>query len=90
MKKPVSIKGSADGVREQALVIKNYDNTTHHSIKVTPIQVSKKVNETKVYSNLQEERQKGEPKNELADLVRSAEIKRVFSKRDITAIYYVQ
>ena len=51
---------------------------------MTPIQASKKVNEKLVYSNLQEKRQKQKPKFKLGQLVRSADIKKVFSKGDST------
>ena len=51
---------------------------------MTPIQASKKVNEKLVYSNLQDKRQKQKPKFKLGQLVRTADIKRVFSKGDST------
>ena len=49
---------------------------------MTPNQASKKVNEKEVYSNLQDKRRKLNPKYNLGDLVRTADIKRVFSKGD--------
>ena len=51
---------------------------------MTPIQASKKSSERKVYSNLQDMRQKQSPKYKLGQLVRTADIKRVFSKGDST------
>ena len=42
LKKAVFEKDSADWLSEQSIVFKIYSNTTHHSIKMTPIQASKK------------------------------------------------
>ena len=84
LKKPVFEKGRADWLSELPSVIKQYNNTIHHSIKMTPNQASKKVNERKVYSNLQDRRVRQKPNFKLGDLVRTADIKRVFSKNDST------
>ena len=51
---------------------------------MTPNQASKKSNEKLVYSNLQDKRRKLNPKYKLGDLVRTADIKRDFSKSDST------
>ena len=51
---------------------------------MTPIQASKKSNEKEVYSNLQEKRRKLKPKYIFGQLVRTADIKKVFSKGDST------
>ena len=51
---------------------------------MTPVQASKKSNEKLVFSNLQDRRVRQKPKFELGDLVRTADIKRVFSKGDST------
>ena len=50
---------------------------------MTPIQASKK-NEKEVYSNLKDNREVRKPKFNLGQLVRTADIKRVFSKGDST------
>ena len=84
MKKPVFEKGSADWLSELPSIIKQYNNTIHHSTKMTPVQASKKANEKLVYSNLQDKRRKLNPKYKLGHLVRTADIKRVFSKGDST------
>ena len=84
LKKPVFEKGKADWLSELPSVIKQYKNTIHHSTKMTPIQASKKSNEKIVYSNLQDRRDKHQPKYKLGQLVRTADIKRVFSKGDST------
>ena len=51
---------------------------------MTPNQASEKVNEKLVYSNLQDRRVKQTSKYKLGQLVRTADIKRVFSKGDST------
>ena len=84
LKKSVFLKGNADWLSELPSVIKQYNNTIHSSIKMTPFQASKKVNEKLVYSNLQDRRDKQQPKYKLGQLVRTADIKRVFSKGDST------
>ena len=51
---------------------------------MTPNQASKKSNEQEVYSNLQDRRKKLNPKFHLGQLVRTSDIKKVFSKGDST------
>ena len=61
-------------------LIKQYNNAIHSSIKVTPNQASEKINEKLVYNNLKDNREIQKPKFQVGQLVRSADIKRVFSK----------
>ena len=82
LKKPVFEKGRSDWLSELPSVIKHYNNTIHHSIKMTRIQASKKSNEKIVYSNLKDKREVRKPKFKIGQLVRTADIKRVFSKGD--------
>ncbi len=84
LKKPVFEKGKAAWLSELPSVVKKYNNTIHSSIKITPIQASKKSNEREVYSNLQDRRVKRQPKYKLGQLVRTCDIRRVFSKGDST------
>ena len=49
LKKPVFEKGNADWISELPSVTKQYNNTIHSSIKMTPNQASEKANERKVY-----------------------------------------
>ena len=84
LKKPIFLAGNADWLSELPSVIKQYNNTIHTSTKMTPVQASKKSNEAEVYSNLQDRRRKLHPKYKLGQLVRTADIKRVFSKGDST------
>ena len=51
---------------------------------MTPVQASKKSSEELIYSNLQDQRLKQLSKFKLGQLVRTADIKRVFSKGDST------
>ena len=51
---------------------------------MTPIQASLKKNEGYVYKNLLDKRLKIKPKNEIGDLVRTADLKKTFSKSDTT------
>ena len=88
LKKPVFEKGRADWLYELPSVIKQYNNTFHHSIKMTPNQASKKSNERKVYTNLQDRRDKQKTKYKLGQLVSTADIKRVYSKGGSTNYSY--
>ena len=84
LKKPVFEKGRADWLSELPSIVKKYNNTIHLSIRMTPVQASKKGNEKAVFDNLRDDRQKQRPKFKLGDLVRTADIKKVFSKGDST------
>ena len=88
LKKPVFEKGRADWLSELPSVIIQYNITIHQRIKMPPIQASKKSNEREVYSNLQDKRRKLNPKYKLGQLVRTADIKKVFSKGDSTNYGY--
>ena len=84
LKKPVFLAGNADWLSELQSVIKKYNNSIHSSTKMTPIQASRKSNKKAVFDNLRDDRQKQRPKFKLGDLVRTADIKKVFSKGDST------
>ena len=84
LKKPVFEKGNADWISELSSVVKQCNNNIHSSTKMKPIDASKKSNEKEVYSNLQDKRKILNPKYKLGQLVRTADIKRVFSKGDST------
>ena len=51
---------------------------------MTPIQASLRKNEGYVYKNLFDKRKKIKPKYEIDDLVRTADLKKTFSKSDTT------
>ena len=88
LKKPVFEKRNADWLGEIPSVVKQKNNAMHHSIKLTPNQASKKSNDKLVYSNLQDRRVKQQPEFNLGQLVRTADIKTVFSKGDSTNYNY--
>ena len=84
LKRPVFEKGNADWLSELPSIIKQYNNTIHHSIKMKPIDASNKSNQKLVYNNLKDDREVRKPKLKFGDLVRTADIKKVFSKGDST------
>ena len=84
LKKPVFEKRNADWLNELPSVVKQFNNTIHNSTKMKPIDASRKPNEKIVYSNLQDKRKILNPKYKLGQPVRTADIKRVFSKGDST------
>ena len=88
MKKPKFLAGNAEWLSELPSVIKQYNNTVHHSIKMKPIDASKKSNQKLVYNNLKDGREVRKPKYKLGQLVRTADIKKVFSKGDSTNYSY--
>ena len=84
LKKPIFLAGNADWLNELPSVIKQYNNTVHHSIKMKPIDASKKSNQKLIFNNLKDNREVQNPKFNLGQLVRTTDIKRVFSKGDST------
>ena len=88
LKKPVFLAGNADWLSELPSVVKKYNNSIHSSTKMTPIQASKKSNQKLVYNNLKDDREVQKPKFKLGQLVRTADIKKVFSKGDSTNYSY--
>ena len=62
LKKPIFLAGNADWLSELQSVIETYNNTIHHSIKMTPNQANKRSNEKLVFSNLQDKRKILNPK----------------------------
>ena len=88
LKKPVFEKGRADWLSDLPSIVYKYNNSLHHSIKMTPVQASKKIIEKLVYNNLKDNREVQKPKFKLGHLVRTADIKKVFSKGDSTNYSY--
>ena len=88
LKKPVFLAGNADWLSELLSVSKQYNNTIHQSNKMKPIDASKKSNQKLVYNNLKDDRKVRKPKFKLGDFVRTADIKKVFSKGDSTNYSY--
>ena len=75
-------------VIRKSSVFKKYNNTTHHSNTIIPVQASMYENEKEVHQNLQDKRQKRIPEFQLGQLVRTADIKKLFSKSESTNYSY--
>ena len=84
LKRSVFENGDGNWIDVLATITKQYNNRIHSSTKLTPIQASLKKNEGYVYKNLLDKRKKVKPKFQINDLVRTADLKRTFSKGDTT------
>ena len=82
LKKPVF--ENANWIDILGSIINNYNNTIHSSTKMTPIKASKITNQMKVLNNLKDKRSVQKPEFKLGDLVRTADIDKIFSKGDTT------
>ena len=80
LKRPVFEKGDCNWIDILPTITKQYNNRIHSTTKLTPIQASLKRNEGFVYKNLLDKRKKIKPKNEIGNLVRTADLKKTFSK----------
>ena len=88
LKKIVFEKGDGNWIDILQTITKQYNNRIHSSTKLTPIQASLKKNEGYVYKNLLDKRKKLKPKFQINDLVRTADLKKTFSKGDTTSWSY--
>ena len=88
LKKIVFEQGDAKWIDILQTITKQYNNKTHSSTKLTPTQASLKKNEGYVYKNLLDKRKKVKPKFQINDLVRTADLKKTFSKGDTTNWFY--
>lgn len=61
-------------------LVKNYNNSYHRSIKMTPVEASKEENESIVYKNLFKPKIISKPKYKLNDRVRISKYKKEFRK----------
>ena len=84
LKKIVFEHGDANWIDVLPTITKQYNKKVHSSTKLTPIQASLKKNEGYVYKNLLDKRKKIKPKFQLNDLVRTADLRKTFSKGDTT------
>ena len=84
LKKIVFEQGDGNWIDVLSTITKQYNNRIHSSTKLSPIQASLKKNEGYVQKNLLDKRNKIKPKFQLNDLVRTADLKRTFSKGDTT------
>ena len=84
LKKTVFEPGDAKFIDILPTITKQYNNRIHTSTKLSPKDASLKKNEGYVYKNLLEKRKKVKPRYQIKDLVRTADIKKTFSKGDTT------
>ena len=84
LKKPVFEKSGSNWLHILPIKTKQYNNRTHTSNEITPIQASFKKNEGYVYKNFLIKRNKANPKFQVNDLVRIADLKKKVSERDTT------
>ena len=84
LKKIVFEQGDANWIDVLPTITKQYNNRIHSSTKLSPKNASLKKNEGYVYKNLLDKRKKVKPKFQINDLVRTADLKRTFSKGDTT------
>ena len=84
LKKIVFEQGDANWIDVLPTITKQYNNRIHTSTKLTPIQASLQKNEGYVYKNLLDKRNKIKPKFQINAHVRTADLKKTFSKSDTT------
>ena len=84
LKKIVFEKGDGKWIDVLPIITKQYNNRVHSITKLSPKDASLKKNEGYVYKNLLDKRKKIKPKYEIGDLIRTADLKRTFSKGDTT------
>ena len=88
LKKIVFEQGDGNWIDVLHRITKQYNNRIHNSTKLSPKDASLKKNEVYVYKNLLDKRKKVKPKFKLNDLVRTADLKKTFSKGDTTNSSY--
>ena len=89
LKKIVFEHGDANWIDVLETITKQYNNRRHSSTKLTPTQGSLRKNEGFVYKNLLDKRKKVTPKFQINDLVRTADLRKTFSKGDTTNWSYI-
>ena len=84
LEKIVFEQGDAKWIDISPTITEQYNTEVPSSTKLTPIQGSLRKNEGFVYKNLLDKRKKVKPKFQVNDLVRTADLKKTFSKGDTT------
>ena len=84
LKWPLFEKDDGNWIDVLPTITKQYNNKVHSSTKLTPVKASFKKNEGYVYKKLLDNCKKKKPKYEIGDLVRTADLKKTFSKADTT------
>ena len=88
LKRVVFEKGDDIWIDILPKITKQYNNRVHSSTKMTPIQTSLKKNEGFFYNKLLDKRKKTKPKFQVNDLVRTADLRKMFSEGDTTIWSY--
>ena len=89
LKRPVFEKGDGNWIDILQTITKQYINRVHTSTKLSPRDASLKKNEGYICKNLLDKRKKVKPKFQTNDLVRTADLKKTFSKGDSTNWSYI-
>ena len=84
LKKIVFEQGDANWIDVLPTITEQYNNRIQSSTKLSPKDASLKKDEGVVYKNLLDKRKKVEPKFQINDLVRTADLKKTSSKGDTT------
>ncbi|KAL9957779.1 hypothetical protein ACROYT_G034722 [Oculina patagonica] len=86
MYKQFTIQGNTQYLEMLPKIVKEYNNTKHSSIKMTPIEASKKKNEGTVYFNLYGDMEplSAKPKFKVGDKVRISKYKRIVFDKGYT------
>ena len=84
LKKIVFEQDDANWIDILPTITKQYNNRVHTSTKLSPKDASLKKNEGFVYKSLLDKRKKVKPKFQVNELVRTADLKKTFSKGDTT------
>ena len=84
LKRPVFEQGDVNWIDISPTITKQFNSRIHSSTKLTPIQASLKKKEGYVYKKLLDKRKKITPKFQVNNLVRTADLKKTFSKGDTT------
>ena len=83
MWKQFTVQGNTQYLDILPKILKQYNNTKHSSIKMTPIEASQKKNEEIVYFNLYgDTKPSSKPKFKIGDMVRISKYKKRFSIKD--------
>ena len=88
LKRPVFEKGDGNWIDVLPKITKQNNNRILPSTKLSPIQASLKKNEGHVYKILLDKRKKITPKFQINALIRTADLKKTFSKSDTTRWSY--
>ena len=84
LKRPVSERSESNWINILPTITKQYNKRIHSSTKLTPIEASVKKIDGFVYNNLLDKRKTIKPKFRINNHVRTADLKKMFSKSDTT------